>query len=162
VDLAIRLHEFGLLPEDYRRVFVETVTSYALEGEDLHALESLEIQSVFTPVELSQFRTRLRADLLPKLAEVRGKWEDKRNVEQPADEHMQALLDSFSALKQEFADEPEVLGDIEREIAQVHLWISEHMANDSKKDRPARSFGDVDASDRPPGQSRGIFDDVDG
>jgi hypothetical protein len=161
VDLAIRLHEFGLLGEEYRKVFVATVTAYAITGEDLYALESLQIQSVFTSVELSEFRTQVRTELLPKLAEVRGAWESKRDSDQPADEHMQPLLDSFSALKEEFADEPAILTNIDREVQRVQQWISNHMDDDSKEDRPTRAFGDVDTLDRPPAPVRGIFDDVD-
>ncbi len=161
VDLAIRLHEFGLLREEYRKVFVATVTSYAIEGEDFYALESLQIQSVFTPIELSEFRTRVRTELLPNLAQVRGTWESNRNSDEPADEYMQPLLDSFSALRKEFADEPANLSNIDRELQRVQQWISDHMANNSKEDRPTRAFGDVDTLDRPPAQVRGIFDDVD-
>ncbi|NOT23097.1 MAG: hypothetical protein HOP22_10285 [Nitrospiraceae bacterium] len=161
VDLAIRLHEFGLLPEEYRKVFVETVTSYAVEGEDLYALESVRIQSVFTSTELAQFRTRIRTELLPSLADVRRRWESNRALDQSPDEYMQPLLDSLSTLKEEFAGEPAILMDIDREIQRGKDWISDQMADDSQKDRPSRSFGDVDTSDHPPPHVRGIFDDVD-
>jgi hypothetical protein len=63
VDLAIRLNELGLLPEEYRKAFVAKVTSYAIEGEDLYALESLHIQSAFTSAELAHFRARVRTEL---------------------------------------------------------------------------------------------------
>jgi len=53
VDLAVSLHESGLLPEGYRLTFVETVVDYAMEGEDLYAIENDRIQSVFTPGELN-------------------------------------------------------------------------------------------------------------
>ena len=39
VPLAERLHEFGLLPNEQRRAFVEKVSGYALEGEDASAVE---------------------------------------------------------------------------------------------------------------------------
>jgi hypothetical protein len=161
VDLAIRLHEFGLLEEEYRKVFVATVTSYAINGEDLYALESLRIQSVLTPVELSGFRVRVRSELLPNLSEIRQTWQSNRDSDQRADEHLQPLLDSFSALKEEFAGEPAILSDIDREILEGQEWISNHMADDSQKDRPTRAFGDVDPSDHLPAQIRGIFDDID-
>jgi hypothetical protein len=47
VDVAVRLHEWGLLPEPQRLKFLETVTGYALRGEDLYALGDHEIRSVF-------------------------------------------------------------------------------------------------------------------
>ena len=161
VDLAIRLHEFGLLPEEHRKAFVAQVVSYTIGGEDLYALESHQIQSVFTSVELSQFRARVRAELLPNLGGVRRTWESNRSSDERPDEYMQPLLDSFSALKQEFAGEPAILREIDRQIQLAELWISEHMPEDSDESRPAHSFGNVDASDHPSAQVRGIFDDID-
>jgi hypothetical protein len=74
---------------------------------------------------------------------------------------MEPLLDSFSALKEEFAEEPAILSSIELEIAHAKDWIAEKTTDDPKKDRTPRVFGDVDASDHLPVQQRGIFDDVD-
>ena len=161
VDLAIRLHELALLPEKHRQAFVTIVISYALEGKDFYGLESLRIQSVFTPAELTEFRARVRAELLPNLGEVRRTWQSNRDSDQRADEYMEPLLDSFSALKEEFAEDPEILNSIEREIKQAKEWITEETSDDPKEDRPSRVYGDVEASDRLPAQKRGIFDDVD-
>lgn len=161
VDLAIRLHEFGLLPEKYRQDFVKTVVDYAIEGEDLHALESHRIQSVFTSDELAAFHERVRAELLPKLADVRGTWQSNFSSDQRPDEHMEPLLESFSGLKEEFADDPTILKTIDRQIELARNWIAEKMDENPKEDRPARRFGDVDSPDAPPAQARGVFDDVD-
>ncbi len=161
VDLVIRLHKLGLLPEKHRRAFVTTVISYALEGKDLYGLESLRIQSVFTPDELDDFRARIRAELVPNLGEVRLTWQNDRDSDQRAAEHMEPLLDSFSALKDEFAEDAAIASSIEREIKQAKEWIAEKTTDDPKEDRPPRVFGDVDASDHLPVQQRGIFDDVD-
>jgi hypothetical protein len=149
------------LPEKYRKAFVTTVVSYALEGKDLYAVENLRIQSVFTPAELTDFRARVRAELVPNLGEVRLTWQGNRDSDQRADEYLEPLLDSFSALKEEFAEDPEIVSSIEREIEQAKEWIAEKTTDDPKEDRPPRVFGDVEASDHLPVQQRGIFDDVD-
>lgn len=161
VNLAIRLHELGLLSEKYRKDFITTVTSYAIDGEDLYAIESHGIQSVFTPDELLEFRARVRAELLPNLATVTWTWQSNHSSDEPADEHMEPLLDSFSALKEEFADESAILSDIDREIERIQEWISDNMDDDSGEHRPSRSFGDVETLEPPSLQLRGIFDDVD-
>jgi energy-coupling factor transporter ATP-binding protein EcfA2 len=161
VGLAIRLHELGLLPEKYRREFVTTVIDYAIEGEDFYALESLRIQSVFTSAELSAFRERVRLELVPNLSDIRHTWESNRSSDQPPDEHMQPLIGSFSALKQEFADEPDILVKIDQEIQSIRQWVAEKEENEPKTDRPARTFGDVETLDLLPVQARGVFDDVD-
>ena len=74
---------------------------------------------------------------------------------------MEPLLESFSALKKEFADDPDILSSIDREVERAQEWISENTPDDTNKDRPARAFGDVDTAEQPPTQLRGIFDDVD-
>ena len=162
VDLAIRLHELELLPEEYRQAFVTTVISYAIEGEDLYALDSLRIQSVFTSAELSAFRERVRAELVPNLADVRRTWQSDRSPDENAEEHMEPLLESLPSLKEEFVDDPVILGNIDHEIKLARERIAE-MDHEPKEDRPARTFGDVDSPDNPPAQAqgRGIFDDID-
>jgi hypothetical protein len=125
VDLAIRLHQLGLLPESYRQRFVATVISYAIGGEDLYALENLRIQSVFTSAELSAFRARVREELIPKLGDVRRTWQINRSSDQNPDECLDPLLESFSALKKEFDDDPAIGSRIESEIQLGRAWIAE-------------------------------------
>jgi hypothetical protein len=161
VDLAIRLHELELLPDNYRQRFVATVIAYAIGGEDLYAVENLRIQSVFTSAELSAFRARVRDELIPNLGDVRRTWQINRHSDQSPDECIDPLLESFSALKKEFADDPAIVSRIETEIQLGRSWIAENTEDRPKQERPARIFGDVDSPDNPPAQARGIFDDVD-
>lgn len=161
VDLAIRLHELGLLPDKYRQDFVTTVISYALEGEDLYALESHRIQSIFTSNELADFHERLRSELIPNLADVRRTWQSNHSSDQRPNEYMEPLLESFSALKEEFADDHSILSIIDHEIQATQEWVAEKLEDDPKDDRPARTFGDVDPPNQPPTYARSIFDDVD-
>lgn len=160
VDLAIRLHELGLLPETVRAAFVSSVAAYAIAGEDLYAIENLRIQSVFTASELAEFRSRVRDELLPRLGEVRERWQDDRNSDERADECLQPLLDAFKALKEEFAEESAIVSDVNEEIRLGEEWISNHL-DDGKDERPDRAFGDVEPSVPLPPQERNIFDDVD-
>lgn len=76
---------------------------------------------------------------------------------------MNPLLESLSALKQEFADDRAIIGNIDQEIKLAREWIAEKMDDDPKEDRPARTFGDVESPDNPlaQAQARGIVDDVD-
>lgn len=159
VELALRLQELGLLPERIRLAFISTVTGYAVRGEDLHALESFRIQSIFTAAELAQFRLRVHEELLPRLAEVRKYWQDTCDTESRADEHLEPLLDSFKALKEEFADEPAIVSSIDEEIRLAEEWISERV--DDENERPDRVFGGAEAPAPQPTQERNIFDDVD-
>jgi hypothetical protein len=160
VDMAIRLNEFGLLPEDHRKKFVETVTAYAIDGEDLYAIESERIQSVFTKRELGDFHARVRVELLPKLRDVRYDWESNYDSANSADGHMQPLVDSLSALKSEFADEPEIINEINQQVEFAEQWIAEHSSDDSTRDRRKLTLGE-ETSGLQPSMLRGIFDDID-
>ena len=65
VRLAQRLNEYGLLPEEKRKKFVETVSSYAIEGQDVYALDDAGICTIFSDKEFDQLVEAVHAQLLP-------------------------------------------------------------------------------------------------
>lgn len=159
VDLAVRLHEFGLLPEDRRKKFIATVSGYAVEGEDLYALEDGNIRRMFEDREFEELLLRVQTELLPRLDEVRRTWQSNHDSDQSPDNHMQPLLDSFEALKKLFSDDEDAVKIVERETARVVEWIAEHLPDDPDT-RHRQSLGEVQASDEFHGD-RSIFEDVD-
>lgn len=159
VELAVRLHEYGLLPEDKRQKFIATVSDYAVKGEDLYALEGYDLRQMFTDAEFEELRLRVRNELLPRLDDVRLDWELNCSSDDSAEDHMQPLLDSFRTLKKEFSDDPEVVKIVERETERTNEWIRENMP-DEPDEPPKRSLGDVQTSDEFK-DGRSIFEDVD-
>jgi len=158
-DLAPRLHEHGLLPEPQRLKFVETVSGYALRGEDLYALKDHDIRSVFTDQEFEDFRQQVRTDLVPRLAEVRREWESNYSSGESADDFMDPLRDSFRALTGEFVGDDEVKEIVDMQSALVDEWIGEH-TEEEPADKPRRTLGDVETLETLD-ESRSIFDDID-
>ena len=159
VDLAVRLHEFGLLPEDRRERFIATVSEYALEGQDLYALQDSGIRGVFEDHEFERLLVLVRTELLPRLNVVRSDWQSNHDSDLSPDEHMQPLLDSFETLKKLFADDENAVKIIDRESERATWWIGEHMPEDTHT-KPGRKLGGV----QPPDAlytKRSIFDDVD-
>ena len=159
VNLAVRLHDFGLLPEDRRKKFIATVSRYAVEGEDLYVLEDAYIRRVFEDHEFEDLLLRVQRELLPRLDDVRRKWQSNCDSDQPPDDHMQPLLDSFGMLKKLLSDDQDAVKIVEREIARVIEWIAERMPEDPDT-RQSRTLGEVQASDELHGD-RSIFEDVD-
>lgn len=157
VNLAVRLHGFGLLPEETRKAFVETVSTYAIEGEDLYALDDLGVRSIFHDSEFDLLVETVRTDLLPRLAEVRISSESSHNSTDSPDEHMQEILESFSTLKKIFGDDDELVKIIERETNLVNEWISETKPLEPKVN--PRVLGAVERSEERHG-TRSIFDDI--
>lgn len=160
VSLAIRLNDLKLLPEENRRKFVDRVISYAIDGEDLYAVGSRRIQSVFTTEELTDFRARIRYELLPRLSDVRDDWEYNYDSDHDAEGHLQPLLDSFSALKEQFKNEPAIL-NVDREIRLGQEWVYDHMSDDHGRRSHDHSFGDVRPQIYKTQGGRDIFDDID-
>jgi hypothetical protein len=158
VRLAERLHEFGLLPEEKRRTFVETVSKYAIEGEDTGALDNDGIRSLFKDVEFELLRKRVRTELLPRLDDVRREWESNRRSDDPAEEHMQQLLESLNTLRKVFSEDESATKIIDREFKRTTEWIGENTPEESKK--PPRRLGNVETSNGPQ-SARSLFDDID-
>lgn len=159
VDLAVRLHELGLLPEDRRKRFIATVSEYAVEGRDLYALENAGIRGIFKDFEFEELLVRVRRELLPRLDDVRWEWQSNRDSSQSPDEYMQPLLDSFETLKKHFGDDEEAAKLVEREARHAAEWIAEHMPEEPDIGR-SRSLGGGQAPDTLQ-SDRSIFDDVD-
>jgi len=158
VDLTVRLHKVGLLPEENRRTFVEVVSAYAVSGEDVLAIHDEDIRNVFTDVEFEMLFVRVRAELLPRLSEVREKKQDGYCKDEPADEYMAHLIENFKTLKDKFSGEHEAVKIIKREIDKANDWISD---NDNELPEPApRSLDAAETIVKTHG-SRCIFDDID-
>ena len=158
----MRLHELGLLPEKQRLAFVSKVSAYAFDGDDLYAIESSDIQGVFTQAELAEFRRRWREELMPKLSDIRWTWQSNHDSDRNPDDHIRPLIDALEVLKKEFVREPRIADEIQTQITLAEEWIAEKLAQDSgPQSRPPRVFGEVDGSEPPPAPMRSIFDDID-
>lgn len=162
VDLAAKLHQLGLLPEEHRKRFVRTASSYALQGEDLYALWAEELRPLFTDGEFQELERRLRSELLPRLDDIRyeweSEWEDQYDRTDTAEEHMSKRIEDLDSLEQHFARDTEVVEEIKRQRAALQSWIWDNMP-ENHESLPRRS-GLPELPDL--GNSgRSVFDDLD-
>jgi len=158
VRVVVRLWELDLLPQDARKAFVETVSGYAVDGDDVYALESAGIREVFTNDEFQHLVQTVRNKLLPRLDDVRLSIQQSHGSTDPPEEHMQTLLDTFATLKTTFSDDPEAIEIVERELLRAHVWIIEAEPPEAKK--AARTLGGAEPASSKHG-TRSIFDDID-
>lgn len=157
VDLAVRLHEFGLLPEEVRKAFVETVSTYAVEGDDLYALDDSGVRSVFQDSEFDELLETVKTELLPKLHDVRINAQSSHLSSESPEEHMQGVLESFDILKKRFSEDEQLVKRINKEIDLANEWISETEPQEPKVG--PRVLGAVEHSEERRG-TRSIFDDI--
>ncbi len=158
VNLVARLHAFDLLPEKCRRKFVETVSNYAIEGEDVFALDDSNMRKVFTVDEHEELVQAVRTDLLPKLGDVRRNAQSNYDSSKSPDEHMQDLFEALSTLKKQFINDDEAIKILEQETALANDWITENETPEPKIS--PRVLGALEPSEKKHG-TRSVFDDID-
>ncbi len=158
VRLAKRFHEFGLLPEDKRKKFVETVSNYLLDGQDGYVLENEEMRAFFTDEEFGDLVSHARTELVPRLGDVRYEWQSSHSSEESPEDHMQPLLDLFKSLQRQFAQDEEAVKIIGCESQRAREWIDEHTSEEPTIS--PRALGKVEPPEMQHG-SRSIFDDID-
>jgi hypothetical protein len=167
VDLAVKLFKLGLLPEQHRANFVQTVAKYAVDGEDGYALESAEIKKMFTRWEMKELKRRLREELVPNLSNARENWESNL----PEDEDPESYIEPYSALltslERQFPGDGEVRKAVIKETLLVRRWMERAWQDIAERGNPESDEPDYDTGDYSPGRpsgetvGRSIFDDVD-
>jgi uncharacterized protein (UPF0305 family) len=158
VNLAVRLHRYELLSEEFRKKFVGNVSTYAIEGEDLYALKDNEIRSMFVGDEFENLRLQVREVLLPRFSEVRQAAQDSHDSTEPPEEHLDSVLESLNTLEDQFGSDEDALKIITREKKAANDWISETDPPEPKIS--ARVLGRVGVQEEKHG-TRSIFDDID-
>jgi len=98
VGLVVTLNKLGILPEEHRRQFIETVSQYAVDGNDLTAMNNKSIRTVFKDEEFDELKEQVCSELLPRLEKVRENVELNHRLDEPPEEHMSSLMETFDTL----------------------------------------------------------------
>jgi len=159
VDLACRLHHFNLLPESHRLKFIETVSSYAIKGEDLYALRSSRIRKVFKEEELINLRKKVKDELIPEVANLTKSWQGNYDSTSEADAYMDSLIDIYKTLEEEFKEDSAITDVVKGEIQKVKNWIEENTSDEQKV--PKREKLSDAGTVLNVNEERSIFDDID-
>jgi hypothetical protein len=159
VNLALRLHETGLLPEGHRKKFVEKISSYTVNGDDLYLFESPALRDIFKEEEFITLRNETQIKLIPKLNELREKWESKFKRDRSAEDYIDPFLDSLKGLVNEFSEDEDLADIINKEIQLAEKWASDNKEEDVE-DKSRTKLGDIQVTDNFV-DSRSVFDDID-
>lgn len=158
VDLAIRLFKFGLLPEDARKIIVESVNRHARSGEDSRVLSDPELRAMLSERELRKLREELRTETLPRIEEVRFEHQASRDPEDDPEWHMRRYSNFLDAIEQTYPTSWRIRRIVKRERIQVEEWIGENPTVASSSS--SRDIA-IDEQSTKHDLGRSIFDDID-
>jgi hypothetical protein len=159
IDLVIRLYDFEILPEKNRKVFVEALSKYAIDGDDLYVLQNEKVQRVFQSTEIQDIKDKVLLELIPHLDKVRKNFvSNHSSSHDTAEEHMEKFFETLSIIKELYEGNIDVEKEVESQIKQTKEWISQN-ENDKTSIAP-RKFEDLGENEHFE-KTRNIFDDVD-
>ncbi len=160
VPLAIRLHKLGLLSDEQRSTFVNTIFEYAIDGRDASVLESEDLRGMLKASEFAELRRKLRTITIPKLEEFRREQESNHSYDEDPEQHMSIFLDALKAFEKLFRHSKGLVRKIRHTRKHVREWISQRERPDADNrmprdiSRPGTTLPDTSTE-------RSIFDDVD-
>ena len=158
VDLLARLHEFNLLPEDYRIEVVNSFKELAVNVPDSGFLKGAT-KELMTSMELSEIIDSVRNDLLPNLDSTIDSWKDNYDSDEDPESYFEELISALDDYKSEFEGEPTALKQISYALSQVSEIIEDLKGEYSPES--GDSWWTSDSKNTDPINDRSIFDDVD-
>lgn len=108
VDLIVRLHEFGLLPEAERLRHVALIRQLAVQIPDSGFLKE-DVRSILTTAEFESILQDVRADLLPNLRRRADDWHDQHDHKEDPEDYFEPFKSALDDFREAFADDPSAL-----------------------------------------------------
>jgi hypothetical protein len=159
VSVIVRLNELGLLPESKRVAAVATIRTLATSTPDADFLRA-SIREIIKPGEFAQIMEDVRTILLPKIEEVIRDWRSNYDKKDDPEEHFDLLVSALKEFRDELAEHPDALAQIDAAVIDVKEAIEE-LRSEHQPESDSDDFGADSSSVVSPEDSRSIFDDVD-
>lgn len=159
VDVLVRLHEFGLLPESERLRAVATIRGLAIDVPDSGFLRD-KIRNLMTHEELIQLLEHVQTMLLPNLESHIDQWRDNYNGDDDPEIYFDELKSALRDYGNEFEENEHASERIDKALADIDQVIEELRSEFPEKQDEEGFFGrhtPEEAQD----SARSIFDDVD-
>lgn len=161
VDVIVRLHNYGLLPEHKRLEVVEEIRKLAVNIPDAGFLRE-RIRSIFTENELTETLEEVRIKLIPSLDTQIKEWRDNYPYDSDPESYFSELIDALTDYRSEFEYEE----GYEKEVVQLNAALDriKHVIDKLESERPKDSDKDEFYSQSlqiNEDSARSVFDDVD-
>ena len=160
VTIAVRLHEFGLLPEAERLKAVDSIRRLAIEVPDSGFLRD-DIRGLMTDEELSNILFSVREDLLPDLDYEVENWRSDYMGDCEPSEHFEQLRGALCDYSEEFKDNEIAFEQIDCAIGTIDWYIGK-LEDEYRPDFSGGGFsGKYEKVPSIDSSARSIFEDVD-
>jgi hypothetical protein len=158
VDVLVRLHEFGLLPESTRASVVSIIKELAVETPDSGFLTE-GIREMIKLEEFSQIMEDVRTKLIPKInneiSHLRHNWDNDGDPES----HFESLVETLTDYKNELTQDSKAVSKIDFALKEI-----EGIVEELRQEQPQEPDSDDYRGGSHSGggdDSRSVFDDVD-
>jgi len=159
VDVIVRLHKFGLLPEQKRLDFVSTIRELAVDTPDSGFLRK-EIRKLLTKTELTEILNHIRKTLLPNLDEHISNWHMNYSSKDDPENHFSELISAIKDYRKVFVEHKEAVKQIDDALAEIEQ-IVEELRSEVPQDPDSDDFYSERSQDGGQEASRSVFEDVD-
>jgi len=159
VDVIVRLHEFGLLPEQKRREVVSLIRELAVDTPDSGFLKK-RIRDILTQNELSDILDHVRTTLLPNIDDHIDNWRSNYDSDCGPQDYFDELTSALNDYRNEFADYEDALTQIDTALAEIDKVIEQLLFEQPGEPDYDDYYGRHSLSGGSDA-SRSIFDDVD-
>lgn len=158
VDVIVRLHEFGLLPEKYRIKAVNSIKELSIDTPDAGFLRE-GVRDLMSSSELSDILISIKKLLLPNLDKTIDEWRHNYPIDEDPEMYFEELKSALDDYKTEFEDDQEDQKRISAALAKIDE-IVEELKNDYIPNAEDSWWTNKQNSNSS-ASSRSIFDDVD-
>lgn len=158
LDVIVRLHEFGLLPESKRTSVVASIREFAVLTPDSGFLND-GIQNLLTEEEFATILEDIRTELLPDLGDTIQNWCDNLDDNDP-ENYFDDLVSALNEFRDALAEDPHATAQIDSALIKFDEIIDELRSN-QPQDASFEDFRGQTTGERRPNDFRSIFDDVD-
>jgi hypothetical protein len=161
IDVIVRLHELGLLPESNRIAVSAKIRELAVETPDAGFLKEC-IRMLLTPDEFTAILEDVRLQLLPNLDNTIQNWTENydSNGNDDPEDYFNDLVSALKEFRDELNQHQDAVDEIKSALNEIEVVI-----DDLRSDQPQepdwddfRAEGSGKRNDYSP---RSIFDDVD-
>lgn len=164
VLLVKRLHDYGLLTDANRQVFLTTLQEAAVADGDIAFWGSEDVKAILHPEELEATIQIIREKVIPELDALVDSYSRDIDPDDDIDSFLAPLFESLDAYEELWSNDPEAKAELRDARISADL-LEEELQDTQRQKREEEYEPDWDDIDRdyPEGDSpeRSIFDDID-